>query len=114
MSRTLTEEDIRLLEKLAPECTSLTCTKSAAEYRSILAPVANHFAKDADDFASRLLRLTDEEFSRIIAMIRSGEESIGCLPVECAEILISETMKRGDMNAANELYALYEMGGGCG
>ena len=61
-----------------------------------------------------LLRLTDEEFSRIIAMIRSGEESIGCLPVECAEILISETMKRGDMNAANELYALYEMGGGCG
>ena len=114
MSRTLTKEDIRLLEKLAPECTSLTCAKSAAEYRSILAPVANHFAKDADDFASLLLRLTDEEFSRIIAMIRSGEESIGCLPVECAEILISETMKRGDMNAANELYALYEMGGGCG
>ena len=114
MSRTLTEEDIRLLEKLAPECTSLTCAKSAAEYRSILAPVANHFAKDAEDFESRLLSLTDEEFSRIIAMIRSGEESIGCLPVECAEILISETMKRGDMNAANELYALYEMGGGCG
>ena len=114
MSRILTEEDIRLLEKLAPECTSLTCAKSAAEYRSILAPVANHFAKDAEDFESRLLRLTDEEFSRIIAMIRSGEESIGCLPVECAEILISETMKRGNMNAANELYALYEMGGGCG
>ena len=61
MSRTLTEEDIRLLEKLAPECTSLTCAKSAAEYRSILAPVANHFAKDADDFASRLQLLTDEE-----------------------------------------------------
>ena len=113
MSRTLSEEDIRLLEKLAPECSSLTCKTSASEYRSILAPVANHFAKDADDFAERLLRLTDDEFLGIVALIRSGEESIGCLPVECAEILISETMKRGDMNAANELYALYEMGGGC-
>ncbi|HJJ85516.1 MAG TPA: hypothetical protein O0X52_00100, partial [Methanocorpusculum sp.] len=67
-----------------------------------------------DDFKERLLRLRDDEFSKIISMIRSGEESIGCLPVECAEILISETMKRKDMAAANELYALYEMGGGCG
>ena len=114
MSRILSEEDIRLLEKLAPECTSLTCSRSSAEYRSILAPVANHFAKSAEDFEARLQKLTDEEFSKIISMIRSGEESIGCLPVECAEILISETMKRGDMAAANELYALYEMGGGCG
>lgn len=113
MSRTLSEEDIRLLEKLAPECTSLTCSRSAAEFRSILAPVANHFAKDAEDFAARLLLLSDEEFFGIISLIRSGAESIGCLPVECAEVLISETMKRGDMNAANELYALYEMGGGC-
>ena len=72
------------------------------------------FAKDAEDFEARLLRLTDDEFSKIIAMIREGLESIGCLPVECAEILISETMKRKDMAAANELYALYEMGGGCG
>lgn len=114
MSRTLTKDDIRLLEKLAPECTSLTCKTSAAEYRSILAPVANHFAKDAEDFESRLQKLTNEEFFGIVSLIRSGAESIGCLPVECAEILISETMKRGDMSSANELYALYEMGGGCG
>ncbi len=113
MSRTLSEEDIRILEKLAPECGSLTCKKSSAEYRSILAPVANHFAKDSDDFASRLQQLSDAEFFGIAAMVRSGEESIGCLPEECAEVLIAEAIRRGDMAAANELYAIYDMGSSC-
>lgn len=60
MARTLSEHDIALLLKLAPECDTLICKGSENTYRSILPPVANHYAKDADDFAVRLNRLTDE------------------------------------------------------
>ncbi|MDO5846203.1 MAG: hypothetical protein Q4Q04_04685 [Methanocorpusculum sp.] len=113
MSRTLSEHDIALLLKLAPECTTLMCSKSDAAFRSILAPVANHYAKDADDFAARLLRITDAEFIEIVDLIRSGKEGISCLPTECAAVLIAQALARAGMDAANELYALYESGNMC-
>lgn len=113
MSRNLSEHDIALLLKLAPECTSLMCSKSEAAFRSILAPVANHYAKGAEDFAARLQNLSDPEFIEIIDLIRCGKEGIGCLPTECAEVLIEQTMQRAGMDAANELYALYEAGNLC-
>jgi len=109
MSRILSEHDIALLLKLAPECDTLVCGTSENQYRSILPPVANHYAKDADDFAARLNRLTEEEFVSLIELIRVGEEGITCLPTECAEVLIEQTMRRAGAEAANELYALYEM-----
>ncbi len=113
MSRTLSEHDIALLLKLAPECSSLTCNKSESSFRSILAPVANHYAKSPDDFAARLMKLTDDEFIEIVDLVRAGKEGVSYLPVAAAEVLIEQTMRRAGMDAANELYALYESGTGC-
>ncbi|MDV0442028.1 hypothetical protein [Methanorbis furvi] len=113
MARTLSEHDIALLLKLAPECDTLVCKGSENTYRSILPPVANHYAKDADDFAARLNKLSDDEFLRLIDMIREGKEGIGCIPVECAEVLIEQALRRAGPEAGNELYALYEAGSQC-
>ncbi|MDR3102733.1 MAG: hypothetical protein LBU24_05980 [Methanocalculaceae archaeon] len=113
MARTLSEPDIALLRKLAPECETLICKGSENTYRSILPPVANHYAKDADDFLSRLNRLSDGEFVTLTDLIREGKESIGCIPVECAEILIEQTFRRAGLEAGNELYALYDAGSQC-
>jgi len=113
MARILSEHDIALLLKLAPECDTLICSTSETAFRSILPPVATHYAKDADDFAARLNRLTEEEFVSLIELIRVGEEGMTCLPTECAEVLIEQTMRRAGVDAANELYALYELGNQC-
>ena len=113
MSRILSEHDITLLLKLAPECDTLICGKSEIQYRSILPPVANHYAKDADDFAARLNRLTENEFVSLIELIQNGKEGIRCLPQECAEVLIEQTMRRVGAETANELYALYELENQC-
>ncbi|MDO5844075.1 MAG: hypothetical protein Q4Q53_02880 [Methanocorpusculum sp.] len=113
MSRHLSEYDIALLLKLAPECNSLMCSKSESNFRSILPPVGNHFAKDADDFARRLNGLSQDEFVYLIDLVRCGKEGIGCLPTECAEVLIEITIERVGSEAANELYALYEEGNTC-
>lgn len=113
MSRTLSEHDIALLLKLAPECDTLICKGSENAYRSILAPVANHYAKDADDFAARLNRLSDGELVSLVDMIREGKEGIGCLPPECAEVLIEQALRRVGSDAGNELYALCESGSTC-
>ena len=113
MARTLSEHDIALLLKLAPECDTLICKGSENTYRSILPPVANHYAKGADDFATRLNRLTDGEFVTLVDMIRDGKEGISCIPEECAEVLIEQALRRAGPEAGNELYALYEAGTQC-
>lgn len=113
MARTLSEHDITLLLKLAPECTTLVCTGSENAYRSILPPVANHYARDADDFAARLNRLTDGEFVEIVDLIREGKEGVSCMPAEFAEVLIEQALRRVGPDAGNELYALYESGSAC-
>ena len=82
MPRDLSEKDIGILKKLAPECGELTCSGSGHMFHSILPPVSNHFSEDTDDFIRRISRLSDEELRYIIDLIRKGEESLGCLPAE--------------------------------
>ncbi|HJJ88541.1 MAG TPA: hypothetical protein O0W81_00270 [Methanocorpusculum sp.] len=113
MARTLSERDIALLLKLAPECNTLICNGSKNTYRSILPPVANHYARNGDDFARRLNYLDDEEFTALINLIREGKESISCISEEYGEILIEQTIRRVGPDAGNELYALYEAGAQC-
>jgi hypothetical protein len=113
MVRTLSEHDIALLLKLAPECDTLICRGTERTYRSILPPVTNHYVKDANDFAVRLSNLTDEEFVTLVDMIREGKEGICCIPEECAEVLIEQTFRRIGPEMGNELYVLYEAGTQC-
>jgi hypothetical protein len=113
MPRELTEKDIAILKKLAPECGDLTCSGSGHMFHSILPPVSNHFAEDSEDFIMRISRLDDGELSYITDMIIQGEESLGCLPVEDIEALIRLIHDRLSEDIAQKVIRAYESGGEC-
>lgn len=113
MPRELSEKDIAILKKLAPECGELTCSGSGHMFHSILPPVSNHFAEDNNDFIQRINRLSDDELTYIIEMILKGEESMGCLPIEDVEALIRIIHDRISEEAAQKVMTAYESGGEC-
>jgi hypothetical protein len=92
MPRELSEKDVVILKKLAPECGELTCSGSGHSFHSILPPVSNHFSEDSNDFIGRIGRLDNDELTYITDMIIKGEESMGCLPVEDVEALVHLVM----------------------
>ena len=113
MPRELSEKDIAILKKLAPECGDLTCSGSGHMFHSILPPVSNHFAEDGDDFAERISRLSDEELTYIAGMIEKGEESMGCLPVEDVDALVKLIQDRLSPEIAQKVIRAYESGYEC-
>ena len=113
MPRELSEKDIAILKKLAPECGDLTCSGSGHMFHSILPPVSNHFAEDSVDFVQRISRLSDEELTYITDMICKGEESMGCLPVEDIDALVHLIHDRLSPEIAQKVITAYESGGEC-
>ena len=113
MPRELSEKDIAILKKLAPECGDLSCSGSGHAFHSILPPVSNHFAEDTEDFIQRVTRLSDEELTYITGMIDKGEESLGCLPPEDIEALVQLVHDRLSPEIAGRIITAYESGG-CG
>jgi len=113
MPRELTEKDILILKKLAPECGELDCSGSGHMFRSILPPVSNHFAQDEKDFAERIARLSDEELHYIADLIISGNESLGCMPEEDLDAFISLVKTRLSANLAKKILNAYAAGDGC-
>jgi hypothetical protein len=113
MPRELSEKDIVILKKLAPECGDLTCSGSGHMFHSILPPVSNHFAENSDDFVQRISRLSDEELTYITDMINKGEESMGCLPVEDIDALVHLIHDRLSPEIAQKVITAYESGGEC-
>jgi hypothetical protein len=110
MPRELSERDLEILKKLAPECEGLTCSGSGHQFHSILPPVSNHFSADGHDFAERIKRLTDDELRYISDLIMSGEESLGCLPEEDLDsllALITERLSRDDAKKVIESFASF-------
>jgi hypothetical protein len=114
MPRELSEKDIEILKKLAPECGDLTCSGSGHMFHSILPPVSNHFAEDSTDFLERISRLNDEELKYITEMIQKGEESMGCLPVEDVEAFVHLVHDRLSEEIAQKVISAYESGYECG
>ncbi len=108
MARTLTEKDVEILKKLAPECGDLTCSGSGSYYQLILPPVSNHYAKDEEDFEERINRLDLKELEYISDRILDGSESLGCVPPEYVEILIRILSERVSEKIAKRVSALYE------
>jgi len=88
MPRELSDRDREILKKLAPECTELICQGSGVPFRSLLPPVANHFARDEADFRERIGRLTDEDLRYLADLVLTGEESLGCVPPDFLEIFL--------------------------
>jgi hypothetical protein len=113
MPRELTEKDFALLKKLAPECGDLTCSGSGHRFRSILPPVSNHFSADGSDFAERIRRLADDELRYITDLILTGEESLGCMPEEDIDSLISLVRTRLSDADAKKVIDAYALSGSC-
>ncbi|MCX6688382.1 MAG: hypothetical protein NTZ39_01595 [Methanoregula sp.] len=113
MPRELSEKDIEILKKLAPECGDLTCSGSGHTFHSILPPVSNHFSEDENDFAERISRLSDEELTYIAGMIEKGEESMGCLPEEDVDSLVKLIHDRLSDEVAKRVISAYESGYVC-
>jgi hypothetical protein len=114
MPRELSEKDIAILKKLAPECGDLSCSGSGHMFHSILPPVSNHFSEDTEDFMRRIALLSDDELTYITGMIQTGDESLGCLPAEDVEALVRHVHDRLSPEAAQKIIAAYESGNGCG
>ncbi|NLX49408.1 MAG: hypothetical protein GXY82_05970 [Methanospirillum sp.] len=87
MARDLSERDIEIFKKLAPECAAMTCGGSGHAFQSILPPVSNHFADSAEDFERRLRALDGEDLQYLVDRIVDGSESLGCIPDEDMESL---------------------------
>ena len=113
MPRELNEKDIAILKKLAPECGELTCSGSGHMFHSILPPVSNHFSEDSEDFIRRIRQLNSEELTYITDMIRNGDESLGCLPVEDVEALVHHIHDTLSPEVAKSVISAYESGNEC-
>jgi hypothetical protein len=113
MPRELSEKDIGILKKLAPECGDLTCSGSGHMFHSVLPPVSNHFSEDSNDFIRRLSRLTDDDLTYLTDMIQKGEESLGCLPTEDVEAFVQLVHDRLSDEVAKKVISAYESGYEC-
>jgi hypothetical protein len=113
MPRELSEPDIEILEKLAPECGDLTCSGSGHRFHSILPPVSNHFAVDGHDFADRIHRLSDDELRYLADLIIKGEESLGCLPEEDLDSLLALITERFSKEETTKVIEAFASFGAC-
>ncbi len=114
MPRELTEKDLAILVKLAPECEGMTaCAGSGHMFQSILPPVSNHFAADGKDFAERISRLNNDEVQYLADLVFSGEESLGCIAEEDLDSFILLVKERISPEAAKKVLNGYAAGGSC-
>lgn len=113
MPRILNELDLAILNKVAPESSETICTGSGSPYRSILPPLANHLATDAQDFARRLERLDDDDLRYLLELIWDGGESLGCVPVEYLELFLAFVAGRLGRETAFALLQHLEDDSGC-
>ncbi len=113
MARILSERDAAVLKKAAPECMGLVCAGSGGPYRSILPPLANHYAADAEDFRVRLERLDDDDLRYLAGLILDGSESLGCVPPDYIEVFLTFVDDRLGRDAALSILRHYESEDGC-
>lgn len=109
MARILSDRDITLLSKMAPEFDGESCRGSGSPYRSLLPPIANHYSDDAEDFKERLERLPNEDFEYLVDLIMNGEESLHCIPPEYYSILEEKITKNMGEDIARRVSAFYAM-----
>lgn len=109
MPRELSERDIQLLQVLAPEFSGEICNGSGMPYRSILPPVANHYATSAEDFRRRVDRLSADDLRYLIDLVMTGEESLHCISPDYYSVLdmrISEVLGEDIAHTIRGFYAM--------
>lgn len=102
--RKLSEKDIEVLKKLAPEIEK----KNKIEYRSILPPVSMHYAVDEEDFEARLERLTEDDLLYLADKILDGSECLLCITPEYARIFVDFLSRKLQGEQAERIKELYE------
>ena len=113
MARILAEKDWEILKKCAPECEELLCSESGGVYRSVLPPVANHYATDAEDFRERISRLTADELEYLAALITTGEESLCCLGPDYFAAFLKQVTEALGKSARREILNVYRSSDDC-
>lgn len=113
MPRELSERDLQLLKKMAPECEEITCIGSGLPFRSLIPPVSNHFSKDPGDFDRRIRILSRDDLEYLLGLIRDGSESLGCVPADHISILIDHIGREIGPGGAAEVLEIYEISRGC-
>ncbi|MDN7024975.1 hypothetical protein FGU65_08760 [Methanoculleus sp. FWC-SCC1] len=109
MPRKLDEKDLTIFRKLAPEYADVICPGAGHAFQSILPPVSNHVADDADDFAERIRRLSDEDWQYLTEAILKGRESLSCIPEEDVEAVLAEITAHVSEDAAERVRRLYHL-----
>ncbi|SFM28619.1 hypothetical protein [Methanolobus profundi] len=107
MARELSPRDIAVLKKVAPECAGLECAGSKAPYRSILPPLSNHYAKSEEDFRERISALDEEDLDYLLSLIKTGEESLGCVPPHYMTIFLEYINEKVGKESAEEIMDIY-------
>lgn len=108
MARKLSPRDIEVLKTVAPECRGLECAGSNAPYKSILPPLSNHLAKDENDFKNRISSLKDSDLDYLLSLIKTGEESLGCVPPHYMQLFLELIDERFGTEKAGEIAEIYE------
>lgn len=109
MARDLTERDLAILKKLAPEYEGESCPGSGHVFHSVLPPVSNHFSADGDDFRERIGRLSDEEWAYLADLMLQGEESMGCLPDEDVDAVLARIRDAVSGEIADRIRTIREL-----
>ncbi|KUK60807.1 MAG: hypothetical protein XD82_1478 [Methanoculleus marisnigri] len=102
-----------ILKKTAPECTGLMCESSGGPYRSILPPLANHYAVDPAEFWERLEQLNDDDLQYLVELIQDGSESLGCVSPGHLAVFLTLIADRLGRDTALSILQRYESEDGC-
>lgn len=103
MGRKLTNRDLHILRKLVPELREERCEYSGHNYLSILPPVSQHFSHSAEDFRTRIGRLSDKELEYIVEMVFEEHEELVCVKPEHLEVFIELVTERFSKEKAGSL-----------
>ncbi|MDD1675677.1 MAG: hypothetical protein LUQ17_03215 [Methanomicrobiales archaeon] len=107
MPRILNDRDKEILLVLAPELKDLCCEGSGHDFHSILPPVSNHVARDEQDFADRIGRLSRDDLEYLAGRIIDGSESLGCMPPEDVDSLAALMEKTLTPEIAKQVRTAY-------
>jgi hypothetical protein len=113
MPRELSQKDVELLKKVAPECKGLDCAGSGAPYKSILPPLANHFATSETDFRERLEKLNIEDLEYLLSLIENGSESLTCVPPHYMQVFIDLVTEKLGEEKSRTVFRTYILNPRC-
>lgn len=108
MSRALSQKDLDILAKLAPELDT-HCNQAGHQFRSIIPPLSHHLATSSADFVERLERLTDDELAYLAELVFGGMEDLTCASPEYVFAFCDLIRRRVSKEQGDKVAAIYAM-----